>query len=157
MQQFTVPQFIDVEDKIIGPLTTRQFLIMMVAFMIIGINYKLLSFTWFLFSGVFIFGFAGILAFFKVNGMPFHFFILNFVQTSKRPAKRIWSNFYGRIDVDLDGADIKKEPDNLPPPAKPLNSSRLAELSLVVDTQGAFRGGRQARQEEIRRLNDIQI
>ena len=28
--RFTVPQFIDVEDKIFGPLTTRQFLIMLV-------------------------------------------------------------------------------------------------------------------------------
>ena len=31
MQQFTVPQFIDVEPKIIGPITTRQFLIFLAA------------------------------------------------------------------------------------------------------------------------------
>ena len=30
MQMFTVPQFIDVEDKIIGPITTRQFIICLV-------------------------------------------------------------------------------------------------------------------------------
>ncbi|KKS92044.1 MAG: hypothetical protein UV69_C0039G0006, partial [Parcubacteria group bacterium GW2011_GWE2_43_12] len=30
MQQFVVPQFIDVEDKIIGPITVRQFIIIMV-------------------------------------------------------------------------------------------------------------------------------
>jgi hypothetical protein len=30
MQQFVVPQFIDVEDKIIGPISVRQFLTLMV-------------------------------------------------------------------------------------------------------------------------------
>ena len=33
MEQFVVPQFIDAEDKILGPLTGRQFVIMLLVFM----------------------------------------------------------------------------------------------------------------------------
>ncbi len=45
MRQFTVPQFIDVEDKIIGPLTVRQFLIMLTGFAVIGVSYKFADFS----------------------------------------------------------------------------------------------------------------
>ena len=50
MQQFTVPQFIDFEDKIIGPITTRQFLILMGGFVAIALCYAIfdsLHSTWY--------------------------------------------------------------------------------------------------------------
>ena len=40
MQQFVVPQFIEVEDKILGPITVRQFLIMLIAGILIFIVYR---------------------------------------------------------------------------------------------------------------------
>ena len=51
MQQFTVPQFIDVEDKVIGPITVRQFIIMLAGFLAIAICYKLLDFAAFIVAG----------------------------------------------------------------------------------------------------------
>ncbi len=42
MQQFVVPQFIDVEDKILGPLTVRQFLIMLVSCLICFLGFPAL-------------------------------------------------------------------------------------------------------------------
>ena len=41
MQKFIVPQFIDVESKIIGPITTRQFLIMLAGLILGFAAYKL--------------------------------------------------------------------------------------------------------------------
>ena len=41
MRQFTVPQFIDVEDKILGPITVRQFLLLVVGGLIIFAEFKL--------------------------------------------------------------------------------------------------------------------
>ena len=35
MDQFVVPQFIDAEDKIFGPLTARQFIIVMFMMLLI--------------------------------------------------------------------------------------------------------------------------
>ena len=55
MQQFTVPQFIDVENKIIGPITARQFLILLIAAIIVAISYKIFDFSLFLTVGIFVF------------------------------------------------------------------------------------------------------
>ena len=49
MQQFLVPQFIDVEDKIIGPITTRQFVEVLIGVLITFISYKILAFVYFAF------------------------------------------------------------------------------------------------------------
>jgi len=140
MQQFTVPQFIDVEDKIIGPITARQFIIMLAGFMFIAISYKIFNFIMFLVVGVIIFGIFGTLAFLKINGMPFHFFVLNFVQTAKRPSLRVWDKLFGKESVI---EEIEKNPTEAMPvaPPKPLTTSRLAELSLIVDTRGSYKGG----------------
>jgi len=70
---FAVPQFIDVENKIFGPITTRQFILVMIAGMLDFIFYKLLYFNAFIFLSVPITGIFCIIAFLKINGMPFHF------------------------------------------------------------------------------------
>lgn len=140
MQQFTVPQFIDVEDKIIGPITTRQFIIMLGAFMLIVLCYKLMRFWVFVVSGFSIFGIAGMFAFMKVNGMPFHFFVLNFIQTTKRPSKRVWNNRLGYVFIkDEEIKDVRGEI-SIPTKRTPVTSSRLTELSLIVDTKGEYKG-----------------
>ena len=77
MEQFVVPQFIDVEDKIIGPVTTRQFVILLTAALIIFVAYKLADTALFIFLLCLVGGFALILAFVKINGQPFHYFLLN--------------------------------------------------------------------------------
>ena len=140
MHQFTVPQFIDVEDKIIGPITTRQFLIMLAGFMVIGISYKIFDFTLFITFSILVFLVAGIFSFLKINGRPFHFFILNFIQTLKKTRLRIWNNIIGKTDADY--MDLAKSVAEEKPTAvaRRYTTSRLAELALIVDTQGAFRG-----------------
>ncbi len=140
MQQFTVPQFIDVEDKIIGPITTRQFVIILAGFLLIGISYKVFDFSLFLTVSIIIFAIDGAFAFAKINGRPFHFFILNLIQTLKKSNLRIW-NHATRKAVD----DYKIEEEKITqyfslPQAKRYTTSRLAELSLVVDTKGVYRG-----------------
>jgi hypothetical protein len=139
VQQFTVPQFLDVEDKIIGPITVRQFIILLFAFMMIALSYRFLQFVTFLVVGVLIFCISGIFAFLKVNGMPFHYFILNLLQSNKRPKLRVWNNEFQKY---LIGTDEKPVVETEGPAVKEhvLNSSRLAELSLMVDTQGSYQG-----------------
>ncbi len=136
--QFVVPQFIDAEDKILGPITARQFIELLAAFLLDGILYALLPFTAFLFVGIPIIALAGIIAFVKINGQPFHFFILNLVQSFRRPKIRVW-------DKRLTDAELRvyiKAP-TAPPPPPParkaaLTASRLQELTLVVNTGGVY-------------------
>ncbi len=69
--RFAVPQFIDVEDKIFGPLTFRQFVYLAGGGGLAFIAYKLIpSFFGFL-AALPIAGFAFALAFVRVNEKPF--------------------------------------------------------------------------------------
>lgn len=141
MQQFTVPQFIDVEDKIIGPITVRQFVIILAAFLLAVAAYRILTFTAFLIAAILIFAIAGTFSFYRVNGMPFHFFILNFFQTIKRPSLRVWNHTIGRIETEfISDNEVKEVGLKQPKKERRLGSSRLAELSLIVDTSGKFKG-----------------
>jgi hypothetical protein len=140
MQQFVVPQFIDVEDKILGPITTRQFIILLVTGIIIFIFYKLMTFIYFVGFSLAIFSIGFVLAFIKINGQPFHYFLLNLFQTVRRPKLRIW-------DKELTANELRKflkvkeAKVIVPRPVKePLTASRLSELSLIVNTGGVYKG-----------------
>lgn len=138
MQQFTVPQFIDVESKIIGPITTRQFVIFLVAAVLIGACYRLFDFSLFVTIAAIIFIVAAIFAFVKVNGRPFHLFILNAIQTIRRPSLRIWNNS-AVTEVQEKQIDISPTVAK-PAPKEYYKKSRLAEVALIVDTQGRYKG-----------------
>ncbi len=138
MQRFVVPQFINVENKVIGPITVRQFLIFVGAAIILAILYAILFFTYFVIFGVIVVGIAAVFAFAKVNGTQFHNFFLNIIQTSKKPGKRVWNN--RALSVELKTVKNIKSDDKEPPQKKLYRRSRLADLSLVVDTKGRYRG-----------------
>ncbi|MDP3043224.1 MAG: hypothetical protein Q8N21_02390 [bacterium] len=144
MLQFTVPQFIDVEDKIIGPITVRQFLILLAGSLLIAVCYKIFDFSAFVTAGVLIFGFSGILAFLKINGRPFHFFVLNLIQTFRRTRLRIWNNAiaetYDYIEEEFSEQAGTKTAETSIIPIKHYTASRLAELALTVDTKGVYKG-----------------
>lgn len=138
MQQFTVPQFIDVEDKIIGPITARQFVIFLIAAIIIAISYKIFDFSLFLTFGIIVFIIAIVFGFVKINGRPFHFFLLNIIQTWRRPGIRIWNNRLAK-NVDKEKTPTLKF-DSTKSSKEYYKKSHLAELSLIVDTEGEYRG-----------------
>jgi len=138
MDQFVVPQFIDVEDKIIGPVSTRQFVLMLFPLLIGALFWRLFTLVYFILFTLPVLVIFGLLAFFKVNGMPLHFFILNLIQSFRRPKLRVW-------DKTLSNAELlerikKEEAPPPPPPARkaPISSSRLHELTLVVNTGGVY-------------------
>src|SRR5687768_16407337 len=136
--RYVVPQFIEVEDKIIGPLTVRQFLILLITIFVMFIEYKLADFGLFLLIGILTFVIGGVFAFFRINGQPFHFFCLNLIQTFRRPGLRVWDKEYS--DGEL--MDIIRKPPPPPPVARirkePLAATKLTELSLVVNTGGVY-------------------
>lgn len=138
VQQFTIPQFIDVEDKIFGPITTRQFVICLAGAMLIFLTFRLADFALFVTISLIIFFICITFAFVKVNGRPFHYFSLNFVQTMRRPALRVWNHTLQMSEIDpSEGLKPAEAPLAAP---KRMTSSRLAELSLIVDTSGEFKG-----------------
>ena len=142
MQQFVVPQFIDVEDKIIGPVTTRQFIILMVTGFFIFLSYRFSDFTLFVVLTGILSVIGGTIAFLRINGRPFHFFLLNLMQTVGRPNLRVWNKRLTAEEVRDQIKEIvpKNVSMSVTPLKMPLVSSRLSELALVVDTGGVYRG-----------------
>lgn len=140
MQQFTVPKFIDQEDKIIAFITVRQFLIMIVAGILIAICYAILAFWYFVAAAVVIALSFGVLAFLPVNGRPFHYFLISTIERIKKPRVRVWNK-------ELNDAELRhyiKQKNEEQPKKQPLRprftSSQLSQLSLVVDTGGSYGG-----------------
>jgi len=138
MNRFVVPQFIDVEDKIFGPITTRQFIIMLVAGLILFIAFKLADTALFVFLLAVIGGFALVLAFVKINGQSFHYFILNIFQTLRRPSLRVWNKTHTKQELD----DLRKaEKIAVVEKVKAvprLSYNRIRDLSLIVNTGGYY-------------------
>lgn len=138
MQQFVVPQFIDVEDKIFGPITTRQFLILLGAGLLIFLAYKLADFTLFVTMLVLVGGLALIFAFVKINGQNFHYFLLNIIQTLRRPSLRVWRKAYGKKELDwLRRPDAPAAPPEIQ--RARVSGEHIRDLSLVVNTGGYYR------------------
>lgn len=140
MQQFLVPQFIDVEDKIIGPITVRQFVLMLAAMLIVFIFYKLFSFLYFVLFSVILIAVFAILAFARVNGRPIHFFLLNFLQTIKRSKLRIWNREAYVRTVKLVQSEITEIVEKKVATKASVSGSRLKDVSLVVNTGGIYGG-----------------
>lgn len=136
--QFQVPQFIEVEDKIFGPLTFKQFVYLAGG---AGIAYMLWRALPFYIAAPLAILFAGIglgLAFFQYNGQPFiqameHAFFY-FVRTKLY----LWSN--------EEAISTKKKTANIaaavPAPYVPhLSESKLHELSWSLDIQERINAG----------------
>ncbi|MEK7086588.1 MAG: PrgI family protein [Patescibacteria group bacterium] len=68
--EYQVPQFIEVEDKIIGPLTLRQFIYVAGTAGLCIIFFFYLNFVFALILALPVIGFGAALAFYKINGKP---------------------------------------------------------------------------------------
>jgi hypothetical protein len=95
--KFTVPQFIEREAKLIGPLTFNQFLYVGAAGLISFIIYFSFSFTVFIFSVIILGSTALAFAFLKVNGAPLAKFLVNFFKFNLSPKNYLWKK-KGNVD-----------------------------------------------------------
>lgn len=69
--QFKVPQFLEIEDKIFGPFTFREFIYLAGGAGICFTLYKLLGLMWGAVPILAIAGFSGMLTFYRPNNKPF--------------------------------------------------------------------------------------
>ncbi|MFA6307228.1 MAG: PrgI family protein [Patescibacteria group bacterium] len=146
-ERFIVPQFIDIEDRIWGPITVRQFIIILAGLLFGFIAYKLSDFSLFIFWAVIIVILVSIFAFYKVNGAPFHTFALNFIETTfKKPALRIWRKEHIKVE-EYKSKEDKETKEEIFVPKRLSSSRKLSELSLIIDTGGMYKGEKQVNRE----------
>lgn len=132
--QFSVPQFVEVEDKIIGPLTLKQFFILLAGAGGIFVLYQLIpSFILFLLAALPVGAVAVILAFGQFNGRSLGALALS--------AMGFFSE--SRSFVFRKGADLSMKVTKLKKPAAPSKEapqetaeeklSRLHKLTYILD------------------------
>ncbi len=137
--KFIVPQFIENEEKILGPVTVRQFLLSLASAFAVFIEYKILTLPYFIFATVVTAAIGGTFGFVKVNGQPFHLFFLNFVQTLVRPSLRVWNKAPTDDELRLlIKPQTISEVETGPVKKTRPGSSRLRDLALVVNTGGVY-------------------
>ncbi len=133
LQHFVVPQFIDIESKILGPITTRQFLWVLGAGLIFFIALRTLPVPAFIAVAVLDVAVFGSFAFLKVNGQFFHNFLVSIIAYGRRPRLYLWS--IGGNETQ-NTASVRPVVANDARPAVP--AGRLNELALLVDTGGTY-------------------
>jgi len=119
-------------------VTVRQFIIVIVGGLFIFAAYKLADFTLFLLETFIIAVVTLAFAFVKVNGAPFHLFFANFLNTLVKAKIRVWKK-ENIITQELKSKDEDKALTYVRE-KRLLPSRKLAELSLVIDTGGVYKG-----------------
>ena len=136
--EFPVPQFIEMETKIVGPLTWRQFIFVGGAGVIIFFLYFILKkyFLWFIVIAIFLAGGAIALAFFSIAGQSLSTFLKNFFiysigskiylwQKKRIPPKVVYEKRIGITKEEVERASILKID----------AGGRLKDLSMQIETR----------------------
>lgn len=130
--QFRVPQFIEIEDKLFGPFTFKQFVYLAGGAGLVYVLYKLLPLWLAIIPIVVVGGLAGLLTFYKINNRPFSKYLqsgINYFISSKL---YIWKQ---RL---IKPGDKNKEEDVLPEPVSVLpkvSADSIKDLSWSLDIE----------------------
>jgi len=128
--RFQVPQYIDVEDKIFGPLTFKQFLYLGGGVGICVVLFILLPTFIAIIASIPVAIFSAALAFFKVNEKPFIFMVEAFFNYMKNAKLYIWQKTE-RTAVPKTAAEREKPIEELYVPK--LSDSKLKDLTWQLD------------------------
>ena len=131
--QFQVPQFLDVEDKIIGPLTIKQFIYLAGGAGLGYLSYRFVPFIgWILFLGFV--GFGAALGFYKFNSKP----LINAIESGlyyfKSERLYVWRKREKPEDAELDLTNFKTTKHKTGILANQ-SQSKLNDLTWGIDVQ----------------------
>lgn len=134
--QFQVPQNIDMEDKIVGPLTLKQFLYLLAGGLIDYFLFQNLAknyFAVFILIGLPVALIALAAAFLKIQEQPLAHFITAGLDYFTKPKMRLWQRHEAYEPV-LTEPPKSKEKDKVAPIPKHLEKSQLEQLAYNLDT-----------------------
>lgn len=144
MARYQVPQNIDMEDKIIGPLTMIQFVYLMIGGMIVYLAWTFFDIELFLVTGLPVALLTLALAFVKIQDQPFPKFLAATLLFLVRPKSRVWSKDPAAAHLTIVEKKASKPEETSPLQAKP-NRTELGELASVLDTGGRSETGQEVR------------
>lgn len=128
LRQYQVPQFINVEDKIFGPFTLKQFIYLIAGLGIIVVLWNYFEIIPFAILAIPVASLAVSLAYLKINEQPLPTVILNGFHYILRPRLYIWKKMRTEISV-IQTAKKAATPVGL----TKLTESRLNDLAWSLD------------------------
>ncbi|MFC1721500.1 PrgI family protein [Patescibacteria group bacterium] len=137
--RYSVPQFIEVEDKVIGPLTVKQFIYILAGVGTLFVIWTISpSIEVFLVPAVPVLGLFLALAFYKINGRPFSVFLQAVLKYLTRPKVSVWRREHAvaSIKTDMAAEAAKRKEKEIPMIGKNINENRLRKLSRILNTGG---------------------
>ncbi|MBI2462947.1 MAG: PrgI family protein [Candidatus Spechtbacteria bacterium] len=131
MQQFQVPKFIDLEEKILASLTLPQTLTVVGAgAVIVGLYFILESFLFFPVA-IIISIVTLVLAFVRVNEKPFADFFMNFLTFTVSPRVYVWTRAPQKQAETP--TKIKKEVGQFARPGASVTREQIQQLAQRID------------------------
>lgn len=131
MRQYQVPQFITVEDKVIGPFSIKQFLYLAGGGTIIFLARTSFTGYFFYLIVVLVGSLAASLAFLKVNEQPFPSFLKNAISYALHPRVYIWKK--GAPQKPAAPGKETTKPEVLVKSLPKLSQSKLSDLAWSLD------------------------
>ena len=139
MKQYQVPQFITIEDRVIGPLTLKQFGFLGAGGVILFVLHALLVPLLFYPLAALIGGFAAALAFMKINQQPLPTVIRRAFLFFVRPRLYLWRKEVSNPPAGgAAGLDPTKQEVTVAAIPK-MSASKLSDLAWSLDIQGQKR------------------
>lgn len=127
--QFKVPQFIDIEDKLFGPFTFKQFAYLVGGGGMAFVIYKLLPLWIGIFLIIPVIGLTAALVFYKINNQPFIYYLQAGVNYFINGKLYIWKQRLENPDTKKDEKEDLKTISVVPQ----MSSSRLKDISWGLD------------------------
>jgi len=131
--RFQVPQFIEVESKIFGPLTLKQFIYLIGGAGIVFILYAALPLWLTIPLALPVAGFSLALAFYKINNQPFIKVAENAVRHYLSARLYLWRKVQLKPALPAGGTGAEKEKVEEPIYVPKLTQSKLKDLAWSLD------------------------
>lgn len=138
--QFPVPQFVDIEDTVVGPLTVKQTIILSFGTVIVFMSILVFVASIAIMIAVPTIIASILFAFYKPNGRPLYVLVTNYFTFTLKPKLYIWKREPEGILIKR---AIRKETlkDSVSAEYKIISRNRLQELAWTLDTQQAVAPG----------------
>ncbi|MCA9356551.1 PrgI family protein [Candidatus Nomurabacteria bacterium] len=134
--RYKVPQFIEVEDKIVGPLTIKQFVYLAGGGGMCYVLYKALPLVLAAPLILALGGFALALTFYRVNGRPFIQVVQSYLSFAAGGKLYVWKKSNKKTTQTQKTLQVPTPAAGLPR----MNDSRLKDLSWSLDVLDISKG-----------------
>ena len=143
--QYPIPQNVDIEDKLIGPLTLKQFLYLLGGGILEFIWFSMFDMELFVLISIPTVGLAAAFAFVKIYDKPFIEFIQIMARFTVASRRRVWKRIPGALTAQAtQNQEVKtkhKEEESQLRKAlkkKKIQMRNLNDLALVLDSVGGI-------------------